>query len=196
MLDGYERKEPNLQAALLAQLHREAGRNEEALAVLQRALLVSLLEAQSAMAAMVPMVDDSRLAELTDLAAALQPDKTFASIFPTLMPAIRLQQAKNLVRTTPTDAVFRALDAFADALDEACDAMSNPVNPSIFDKVEDMLWDDADDEVTCARSKGVAELRAAYVSTLENDRLWDSLRDDVRFCQVIARISDSPKARR
>ncbi|WP_370798185.1 helix-turn-helix domain-containing protein [Adlercreutzia equolifaciens] len=196
LLDGYERKEPNLQAALLAQLHREAGRNEEALAVLQRALLVSLLEAQSAMAAMVPMVDDSRLAELTDLAAALQPDKTFASIFPTLMPAIRLQQAKNLVRTTPTDAVFRALDAFADALDEACDAMSNPVNPSIFDKVEDMLWDDADDEVTCARSKGVAELRAAYVSTLENDRLWDSLRDDVRFCQVIARISDSPKARR
>lgn len=196
LLDGYERKEPNLQAALLAQLHREAGRNEEALAVLQRALLVSLLEAQSAMAAMVPMVDDSRLAELTDLAAALQPDKTFASIFPTLMPAIRLQQAKNLVRTTPTDAVFRALDAFADALDEACDAMSNPVNPGIFDKVEDMLWDDADDEVTCARSKGVAELRAAYVSTLENDRLWDSLRDDVRFCQVIARISDSPEARR
>lgn len=196
LLDGYERKEPNLQAALLAQLHREAGRNEEALAVLQRALLISLLEAQSAMAAMVPMVDDSRLAELADLAAALQPDKTFASIFPTLMPAIRLQQAKNLVRTTPTDAVFRALDAFADALDEACDAMSNPVNPGILDKVEDMLWDDADDEVTCARSKGIAELRAAYVSALESDVLWDSLRDDARFCQFIVRISDSPKARR
>ena len=195
LLDGYVRKEPNLQAALLAQLHREAGRKEEALVVLQRALLISLLEAQSAMAAMVPMVDDSRLAELADLAAALQPDKTFALIFPTLMPAIRLQQAKNLVRTTPTDAVFRALDAFADALDEACAAMSNPVNPGIFDKVEDMLWDDADDEVTCARSKGVAELRAAYVSALENDRLWDSLRGDVRFCRVITRISDSSEVR-
>ena len=73
LLDGYERKEPNLQAALLAQLHREAGRNEEALTVLQRALLISLLEAQSTIAAMVPMVDDSRLAELADLAAALQP---------------------------------------------------------------------------------------------------------------------------
>ena len=196
LLDGYERKEPNLQAALLAQLHREAGRSEEALTVLQRALLISLLEAQSTMATMVPMVDDSRLAELADLAAALQPDKTFASIFPTLMPAIRLQQAKNLVRTAPTDEVFSTLDAFADALDEACAVMSNPVNPGIFDKVEDMLWDEADDEVTRARNEGVAELRAAYVSALESDGLWDSLRDDVRFCQAIARISDIPEARR
>ena len=196
LLDGYERKGPSLQAALLAQLHREAGRNEEALTVLQRALLISLLEAQSTIAAMVPMVDDSRLAELADLAAALQPDKTFASIFPTLMPTIRLQQAKNLARTAPADAVFRALTSFADALDEACAAMSNPVNPGIFDKIEDMLWDDADDEVVRTRSEGVAELRAAYVSALESDRLWDSLRDDGRFCQVIARISDSPEARR
>lgn len=196
LLDGYERKEPNLQAALLAQLHREAGRNEEALTVLQRALLISLLEAQSTIAAMVPMVDDSRLAELADLAAALQPDKTFASIFPTLMPTIRLQQAKNLVRTAQADDAFRALDAFADALDESCAVMSNPVNPGIFDKVEDMLWDDADDEVVRTRSEGVAELRAAYVSAHESDRLWDSLRDDGRFCQVIARISDSPEARR
>lgn len=196
LLDGYERKEPNLQAALLAQLHREAGRNEEALTVLQRALLISLLEAQSTIAAMVPMVDDSRLAELADLAAALQPDKTFASIFPTLMPTIRLQQTKNLVRTAQADDAFRALDAFADALDESCAVMSNPVNPGIFDKVEDMLWDDADDEVVRTRSEGVAELRAAYVSAHESDRLWDSLRDDGRFCQVIARISDSPEARR
>lgn len=196
LLDGYERKEPNLQAALLAQLHREAGRNEEALTVLQRALLISLLEAQSTIAAMVPMVDDSRLAELADLAAALQPDKTFASIFPTLMPTIRLQQAKNLVRTAQADDAFRALDAFADALDESCAVMSNPVNPGIFDKVEDMLWDDADDEVVRTRSEGVAELRAAYVSAHESDRLWDSLRDDGRFCQVIARISDGPEARR
>lgn len=196
LLDGYERKEPNLQAALLAQLHRDAGRSEEALTVLQRALLISLLEAQSTMATMVPMVDDSRLAELADLAAALQPDKTFASIFPTLIPTIRLQQAKNLVRTAQADDAFRALDAFADALDEACAVMSNPVNPGIFNKVEDMLWDEADDEVTRARNEGVAELRAAYVSALESDRLWDSLRDDGRFCQVIARISDSPEARR
>lgn len=196
LLDGYERKEPSLQAALLAQLHRQAGRNEEALIVLQRALLISLLEAQSTMAAMVPMVDDSRLAELADLAVALQPDKTFVSIFPTLMPAICLQQAKNLVRTAQADDAFRALDAFADALDGACDAMSNPVNPGIFDKVEDMLWDDADDEVARTRSEGVAELRAAYVSALESDVLWDSLRDDGRFRQAIARISDSPEARR
>lgn len=189
------RKEPNLQAALLAQFHSEAGRKEEALFVLQRALLISLLEAQSAMAVMVPMVDDSRLAELADLAVALQSDKTFASILPTLTPAIRLQQAKNLACTAPADDAFRALSSFADALDEACAVMSNPVNPDIFDKVEDMLWDDADDEVVRARSEGVVELRAAYVSALENDRLWDSLRDDVRFCQVITRISDSSEAR-
>lgn len=36
LLDGYERKEPNLQAALLAQLHRDAGRSEEALTVNER----------------------------------------------------------------------------------------------------------------------------------------------------------------
>ena len=71
------------------------------------------------------------------------------------MPAIRLQQAKNLVRTAPTDEVFSTLDAFADALDEACAVMSNPVNPGIFDKVEDMLWDEADDEVTRARNEAL-----------------------------------------
>jgi transcriptional regulator with XRE-family HTH domain len=196
LLDGYERKEPNLQAALLAQLHREAGRNEEALVVLQRALLISLLEAQSMMAAMVPMVDDSRLNELADLAMVLQPDRAFASIFPTLMPAIRLQQAKNLVHTAPADNVFRALDAFADALDGACAVMSDPINPSLFDKVEDMLWDKADDATARTRSEAVAELREAYANALESDRLWDSLRGDVRFGQTIARISNNSEARR
>ena len=74
--------------------------------------------------------------------------------------------------------------------------MSNPVNPGIFDKVEDMLWDDADDEVVRTRSEGVAELRAAYVSALESDGLWDSVRDDVRFGQIAARLSNGLEARR
>lgn len=196
LLDSYERKEPCLQAALLAQLHREAGRNEEALTILQRALLVSLLEAQSVMTAMAPMVGDSKLAELADLAMALQSDRALASIFPTLVPAVRLQQAKNLVRTAPADDVLQALGAFADALDEACAVMLSPINPGIFDKVEDMLWDDADDIITYARNEAVTELRAAYAHAFESDELWDFLRDDARFGQIVACISDNPEVGR
>lgn len=189
LIEAHVAKTPNLQAGLLAQLYRETGRSEEAVAVLQRALLASLLEAQAVMASMAPMVDNDRLGDLAKLGEALQPDGTFASLFPTLMPTIRLQEAKNYARECSAEEALRALEVFADALDDACAVMSNPVNPGIFDKVEDMLWTGADEATADVRADAVTELRVAYAAALETEEAWAAIRDDERFAQIVARVS-------
>ena len=189
VIEDHVSKTPNLQAGLLAQLYRETGRREEAVAVLQRALLVSLLEAQAAMASMAPMVDNDRLDDLAKLGEALQPDEAFVSLFPTLMSTIRLQKAKNFAREGSVEEALRALELFVDALDGACSVMPNPVNPGIFDKVEDMLWAEADEATADVRADAVAELRVAYAASLETEEAWAAIRDDERFAQIISRVS-------
>lgn len=189
LIEDHVPKMPNLQAGLLAQLYRETGRREEAVAVLQRALLVSLLEAEAAMASMAPMVDNDRLDDLAKLGEALQADGTFVSLFPTLMPTIRLQEAKNYAREGSAEEALRALEAFADALDDVCAVMSNPVNPGIFDKVEDTLWAEADEATADVRADAVTELRVAYAAALETEEAWAAIRDDERFAQIVARVS-------
>lgn len=189
LIEDHVPKAPNLQAGLLAQLYRETGRREDAVAVLQRALLVSLLEAQAAMASMVPMVDNDRLDDLAKLGEALHPNEAFVSLFPTLVPTIRLQEAKNYAREGSAEEALRALVVFADTLDDACAVMSNPVNPGIFDKVGDMLWAEADEATADARADAVTELRVAYATALETEEAWAAILDDERFVQITARIS-------
>lgn len=195
MLGSRVRKEPNLQATLLAQLYHETGRDEEALVTLQRALLISLLEAQSTMSAMVPIVDDDMLDKLATFAGAMQPNREFAAIFPTLMPTIRFQQAKNRACRADADETLRALELFADALDGTCAVMSNPTNPCIFDKVEEMLWAEDNETASKARTDAVSELQAAYASILDSDRLWEPLRNDERFDRIVAHIAGNLEKR-
>lgn len=105
------------------------------------------------------------------------------------MPTIRLQEAKNYAREGSAEDALRALDPFADTLDDTCTAMSSPANPRIFDKVQNMLWAEADEAVDGARTEAVAELRAAYVAALETEEVWATVRSDERFAQIIARVS-------
>lgn len=77
--------------------------------------------------------------------------------------------------------LYACLIFFADSLDDARAAMSNPTNPRIFDKVQDTLWAEADEAVDDARTKSVAELRAAYARALESEGIWEPMRDDERF---------------
>lgn len=67
--------------------------------------------------------------------------------------------------------------------------MPNPVNPGIFDKVEDMLWAEADEATADVRADAVAELRVAYAASLETEEAWAAIRDDERFAQIISRVS-------
>ena len=189
LLEGRVKKEPNLDAALLAQLQVEAGRKEDGVAVLQRALLISLVEAQSAIASMAPLVDAEALSDLVRLASRLQSDHELVSLFPTLMPVLRIQQAKNCARSGCLEEAIEALEVFATDLDRACDAMENPVNPALFDKVKEMLWADGDDVISEARSESVDQLRRAYASSLASDETWELLREDVRFDRIVAMVS-------
>ena len=190
LLEGRVKKEPNLDAALLAQLQVEAGRKEEGIAVLQRALLVSLVEAQSTMASMAPLVDADALSDLVQLASGLQSDNELVSLFPTLMPVLRIQQAKNYAKSGHLEEAIESLDLFAADLDKACGAMENPVNPALFDKVKEMLWADGDDVISEARSESVDQLRSAYVSSLASDETWEPLREDARFDRIVAMVSN------
>lgn len=195
LLNERTRKEPSLEASLLAQLHVEAGSKDEGIAVLQRALLVSLLEAQAAMASMAPLVDDGRLSDLTRLAEALQMDGELTALFPTLMPTLYLQQAKNRIGEADAEGVLGALGLFTEALDEACAVMSSPINPVLLDKVQDMMWAEEDEAIAETRLSSVSELRAAYATSLSTDDIWTPLRGDRRFTAIVERVSGNPEER-
>lgn len=50
-----------------------------------------------------------------------------------------------------------------------------------------MLWAEADEAVDDARTKPVAELRAAYARALESEGIWGPIRGDERFSRIVAR---------
>ena len=186
--------EPNLSAVWLAQLHREAGRSEEADTLLQRGLLLSLVEAQATLAALAAEADSNRLEEMAALAEALQPTKEYLALFPTLMPTIRLEQARRYAAEDSRKESFDMLVAFADALDDTCEVMLHPKNPSLFDKVSDMMWAEGDESVESARVDAVQALRTAYANSLATEEAWASLRGEAKFQSVIARIAAGMEA--
>lgn len=59
-------------------------------------------------------------------------------------------------------------------------------NSRIFDKVQDMLWAEADEAAGCARTEAVAELRATYAAALETEEVWATVRSDDIFIQTVA----------
>lgn len=189
LLNGQVKNEPNLQAELLAQLYNEDGRKEEGIAVLQRALLISVLETQTAMASMTSLIDDEQLSDLAEFAKSIQSNAEFISLFPTLMPTIRLQQAKNFSNAKLLEDALIALELFTGELDKATEVISNPINPRIFDKVQDMMWADTDASTSKVRSEAAATLREAYALSLATDDVWIPLRDNARFQNIVSRIS-------
>lgn len=196
LIENLVRKEPDLSTVTLAQLYRESGRDEQAATVLQRAILIAMLEAESAIVALAPLVDEKTLAELVDLASALQPNEPYVSLFPILMPTLRVQQAKNFASSGQEQQAIEALGLFAEDLDRACLAMMEPVTPLIFDKVKDMMWSDATDEIALARAASVSELRANYVNSLETKGLFDVIKDDERFERIIEHVRIGRKKRK
>lgn len=196
LMEDLVRKEPDLSTVTLAQLYRESGRDEQAATVLQRAILIAILEAESAIVALAPLVDEKTLAELVDLASALQPNEPYVSLFPILMPTLRMQQAKNFASSGQEQQAIEALELFAEDLDRACLAMMEPVTPLIFDKVKDMMWSDATDEIALARAASVSELRANYVNSLETEGLFDVIKDDERFERIIEHVRIGRKKRK
>lgn len=181
-------KEPNLSTISLAQIYRESNRAGEAEIILQRGLLLSLLEVEAIMTAMASQDGIEQLEELVGLAKTLQPNTAYISLFPTLMPSLRLEQARHLVAAGKDEQAIDMLSLFANALDAACDAMLHPKSPPLFDKVPDMLWQVANGQIDSARADAVDGLRAAYANTLMSEGAWDSIRSNERFQGLLSRI--------
>lgn len=189
LLDDLVAKEPSLAAVSLARVLCEADSHEEAIFVLQRALLISLIEAQSALAALIPVVEDGQLEHVAYLASQLQPSASYATLSPMLMPSIRLEQARRRAAKGQGDAAVKMLLRFADDLDVACDVMTEPANPPLFDHVKEMMWEDVDDAGRVARSNAVAGLRTSYAKTLAADSSFDVIRSTDDFAELVERIS-------
>lgn len=182
-------QEPNLSVIWLAQLQRDAGQPGDADALLQRALLFSFVEAQATLAALAAEADSNRLEEIAALAEALQSRKEYVALFPTLMPTIRLEQARQHAAEGSYDEAFSMLAAFADSLDETCDVMLHPENPPLLDKVADMMWAEGDETTDVARADAVVGLRTAYANSFATEETWDDMRNDERFAALVSRIA-------
>lgn len=195
LIESCVAKEPNLSTISLAQIYRESSRADEAEIVLQRGLLLSLLEVEAIMTAMASQDGIEQLEELVGLAETLQPNTAYISLFPTLMPSLRLEQSRRHVAAGKNEQAIDTLTLFANALDAACDAMLHPKSPALFDKVPDMLWQEADGQIDSARADAVDGLRAAYANTLMSEDVWDSIRSNERFQALLSRIGSSKDMR-
>lgn len=191
LIEGYVDEEPNLSAISLAQLHRDMGNPDTAMSVLQRGLLLSLVEAEATIASLAPIASDEQLGQLASLACALQEQNGYISLFPTLMPVVRLEEARRAAHYGSERDAIAALDMFADALDATCHAMREPENPVIFDRVTDMMWSEADEATTAERLDAAKGLRDAYTETLSNDAAFDRLRGMDEYASVMKRISEN-----
>lgn len=185
--------EPNLSALTLSLIQSNTGREEESMATLQRSLLFSLLEAEAAMAALAVRVGEEDLQMLANLASGLQPDLSYVSVYPTLLPIIRLEQVLRYASDGKVSEALESLTLTADALDQTCEAMVTPVNPTLFSKVADLLWDPGDDQAEAARRQSAQVLREAYANMLANDERLAVLADSPELAQLLARIGGTAK---
>lgn len=185
--------EPNLSALTLSLIQSNTGREEESMATLQKSLLFSLLEAEAAMAALAVRVGEEDLQALAALAYGLQPDLSYVSVHPTLLPIIRLEQVRRYATEGKVTEALEALTLAADALDRTCEAMAAPVNPTLFSKVTDLLWDPGDEQTEAARKQSTQVLREAYTNALAHDEKLADLKNSPEFAQLLARIAGIAK---
>lgn len=185
--------EPNLSALTLSLIQSNTGREEESMATLQKSLLFSLLEAEAALSALAVRVGEEDLQALATLACGLQPDLSYVSVHPTLLPIIRLEQVRRYATEGKVLETLEALTLAADAMDVTCEAMTTPVNPILFGKVTDLLWDSGDEQTEAARKQFTQVLRESYASALTNDETIAALKDIPEFAQLLARIAGATK---
>lgn len=188
LLERYVDEEPNLSAISLARLYEEMDRPDAAMRVLQRGLLLSLVEAEATIAALAPTASNEQIEQLAHLACNLQDDKGYVCLFPTLLPTVQLEIARRAADGRLDTDVFVALEMFVDALDTTCQAMTEPENPVVFDCVADLMWSDANDTSVETRCNATKELRDAYIETLSNDAAFVSVRDENEFEAILKRI--------
>ena len=189
LLDGLVAKEPSLAAVSLSQLLRESGDREAALTVLQRALLIALVEAQASLSALALNAADDQLESIVGLSRNIQSLPNFVSLFPTLMPTVLLEQARRALADNDTAAALHAFIEFSDCVDEACSVMIEPKNPLLFDHVTDMMWSEAaNEEELVARKTSARSLRTSYVHVLETDETFSQLRDMPEFQTILKQL--------
>lgn len=183
--------EPNLAALSLAQLHLEEGQRDAALETLQRQLLVSLVEAMSALAALAPITADEQLEEISALAGRMQASPEYVALFPTLLPSVFYESAKRSAEQGDAGEAFDTLTSLSEAVDGYCEVLLHPHNASLFDHIPDLVWrESADSAAEEERAKAAAVIRQTYASKLADEACWDGLRGEPAFKTVLAHIEN------
>lgn len=179
----------DLAALSLAQLYCEEGQEDEAIRVLLTSLLGSLIGSSGALCALAPLVDDSHLKCVDELASRLQQSREYVSLFPMLLPTIRYEMTLRLARDgRSSESVIEALCSFAESLEACIAAMRNPSNPTLFDQVSDLMWEKGDESVIQARESSAENIQSSYLVKFDTDCEWSDYRGNEDFEKVLQSV--------
>lgn len=182
--------EPNTAPMLLASLFAQNGQNDQAIELVERALLISLIDACSRLQILSNLWcgDEERIGEIVKLAQHLQYSENRIVLFPTLLPSVYYDAARSALMNNDADAGLDRLDALAQCLKRSCEVMAYPSIPLIFNEVRDLLWVEGTPDVEKARCEACQKYALAYSEQLKTDAIWESVRGDERFAKVISEI--------
>ena len=183
-------KEPNLITLSFAQLLEKQGDKKEAIRVLQRGLLFSLIESASILQIMASMYsdDEEHLAAVYDLSRqfAANPDYQALSVF--MLPIITMTVAESKVAHGKEHEALALLRELTRSLDECCDFIEKPYNPLLFDEVPDLTWEINNSELQTTRQESVMAMRQAYKNRLNTEAIWKSFADNAEFRKIVEAI--------
>lgn len=183
---------PNTAAIVLAGIEMRAGDPEGAVKTLKRQLLCSLIEATSCAQVLCGLqnLDVDDLEQLLALARGILAPQGFAFLSPTLVPAIRLAFATRLAEVGDTARALDELQQFLLDLDDCCEMLTSPQNPPFFDCVQELLWQEGNEQTEAARGNATKMLRTAFTDSIAANKSWDALCGDLRFEAIMQQLKD------
>lgn len=190
LVQGMVPGKPSTAAITLAGIGLRTGNLAAAEKALKQQLLFSLLEVASCAQALAGIqgVDIEDLEQLLVLAEGMQAPRGFASLSPALVPIIRLSLATRLSEAKDAARALDELQQFSRDLDGCCDTLASPQNPPFFDCVQELLWQEGDEDIDAARGDAAATLRATFASRIVSDESLIALRGDPGFDEVLRRL--------
>lgn len=189
-------QEPNLASLSFAQLLEKQGDRTEAIRVLQRGLLFSLLETASLLQALASMYDgdEERLAAVLDLGERLIADPEYISLSPVMMPSLTMVAAESAAQHGNQIEALKRLRKFAESLDACCEFLEHPKNPVLFDEVKDLMWQEDGPELQSARRDSVQTLRLSYADGLTNKKVWEPFATNAEFEEIVSTVKGAEYA--
>lgn len=186
-------QEPNLAALSFAQLLEKQGDKKEAIRVLQRGLLFSLIESASILQILASLYsdDEEHLTAVYDLGRHFASNPDYRALSAFMLPIITMVVAESKAAHGKEHEALALLREFVNSLGECCDFIEQPHNPMLFDEVFDLMWKENDSELQITRRESAIAMRQAYKNRLTTEAVWKNLTDNAEFREIIGAIGET-----